>query len=86
MRILVYLGVNTGSTFRKIYRNFDLGYGFEAVPKLAESLKRQFSGPGVKIIHAAACTENQPQVLYLSRNKGGKGNKFESSSLGKLND
>ena len=40
-KILVYVGVNNGTSFFNLINNFDEAYGFEPIPELYEYLREQ---------------------------------------------
>lgn len=81
-KILIYLGLNQGSSFKKYVKNFDKSYGFEAIPELANSLKKEYNNnDNVTIINKAVCNKNEKVKFYISNQKT-----KQSSSMGKLND
>lgn len=53
-KILIYLGLFKGESFKKIYKKFDICYGFEANPELAKKLSNEYKNDKrVRIIHGA---------------------------------
>ena len=82
MKILLYLGLNHGNSFDTMRKGFDMCYGFEAIPELANKLTERYKNDDrVEIINAAVCGENKQQTFYISTNT-----LMESSSLGELSD
>jgi len=85
-KVLVYIGVNQGGSFNKIFKDFDICYGFEPIPVLAARLQERYrSFPHVHIVNAAACLNEGPVSFYVSMMDGDHGN-MQSSSLCEVSD
>lgn len=81
-KTLVYLGLNHGVGFRRMFQDYDQCFGFEPIPSLYEKLKNEFSQyPHVHIINAAVSTKASNNVEFFITN-----NHLASSSLFQLKD
>ena len=79
-KTLVYCGLNRCDSFDRLVRKFDVAYGFEAIPELAEQAhKRYKSYDNVHIIHGAVGKEASSVEFFIHDND-------VASSLGQLGD
>ena len=80
--VLVYVGLNRGRMFKKIYWQYKQAFGFEANPILAEKLREIYKRKSrVRIIHAAVTDGDEGTVEFHISNDHGV-----SSSLHRPND
>lgn len=85
-KVLVYVGLNQGRSFDRIFKAFDVCYGFEPIPLLAERLRERYrSFPHVHVVNAAVCVNEGPVSFYVSRMDGDSGD-MQSSSLCEVSD
>lgn len=79
-KILVYCGLNRCGSFDRLVRKFDVAYGFEAIPELAEQARKRYeSRDSVHIIHGAVGKESSPVHFFIHDDDA-------ASSLGQLGD
>jgi FkbM family methyltransferase len=79
-RTLVYCGVHKCDSFGALVPHFDVCYGFEADPQLANDARARYAGdPKVHIVHAALCETNGSITLNIHDSAG-------ATSLGQLGD
>jgi FkbM family methyltransferase len=80
-KVLIYIGLNQGGSFDKIYRDYDVCYGFEPIPLLAGRLQERYRAvPHVHIVNAAVCVNEGPVSFFVSQMEGDNNN-MQSSSL-----
>lgn len=85
-KVLIYIGLNQGGSFDKIFKDYDVCYGFEPIPLLAGRLQERYRPfPNVHIINAAVCVNEGPVSFYVSKMEGDHDN-MQSSSLCEVSD
>lgn len=85
-KVLIYIGLNQGASFDKIFRDFDVCYGFEPIPLLAGRLQERYRAfPHVHIVNAAVCINEGPVSFFVSKMDGDNDN-MQSSSLCEISD
>lgn len=78
-KILIYLGVHTGSSLDELIQSHAVCYGFEANPELYELLVKKYKKyKNIHIIHAAVTDYNGVISFNISSNNGA------SSSIGEF--
>jgi len=78
--VLLYLGVNAGESFDRLFRDYRRCIGFEADPDLARKLQRRYRRHRhVTIVNAAAADRDGETEFHIADNGG------RSSSLGRIN-
>jgi len=79
-KVLVYCGVHRCAVFDRLVRRFDVAYGFEAIPELAEEARQRYEKMrNVHITHAAVTQEPGPVSFNIHDPVG-------ASSIGRLSD
>ena len=79
-KILVYCGLNRCESFDRLIKKFDLAYGFEAIPELAEQAHRRYrTFDNVHIIHGAVGKDSSSVQFFIHDDD-------VASSLGQLGD
>jgi FkbM family methyltransferase len=79
-KVLVYCGIHRCAVFDHLVRRFDVAYGFEAIPELAEEARKRYETMrNVYITHAAVTQEPGPVSFYIHDPVG-------ASSIGRLSD
>jgi len=80
-KVLVYLGFYKGATLRKLYKDYDMCYAFEANPEFVERVKKEYSEySNIRIILGALTSFDGEIDFNLSSNDGA------SSSIGSFNE
>ncbi|MFC2172934.1 FkbM family methyltransferase [Acidobacteriota bacterium] len=80
--VLVYLGLNKGEMFGRLFAHYRQSYGFEADPEMCRYLSEKYTAhKTVHIVNAAVTTEDVDRVKYFITD-----NDSASSSLYRLKD
>lgn len=79
-KVLVYCGLYRCVSFDRLLRRFDVAYGFEADPDLAEEARQRYKGAeNVHITHAALTKNPGPVSFHIHSFDG-------ASSIGRLSE